>query len=231
MLSVVILTFNSEKYLKEVLQSASFADEIIVLDSGSSDKTEQICKQFENVKFQRQSWLGFGKQKRAAVEFTSNDWVFALDSDEVIMPLLKDEILSVLKEPKFDAYKVARLNLFFGKEVRSMGLYPDFTVRLFNKNKANFNDKEVHEKVVVNGNTGELQNPLKHYAYESIEQFIAKQNRYSSLGAKKSKFKAIFNPTWTFFRLFILKKGFMDGWRGYVIAKLYAQYTFWKYIK
>lgn len=231
MLSVVILTFNSEKYLKEVLQSASFADEIIVLDSGSSDKTEQICKQFENVKFQHQSWLGFGKQKRAAVEFTSNDWVFVLDSDEVIMPLLKDEILSVLKEPEFDAYKVARLNLFFGKEVRSMGLYPDFTVRLFNKNRANFNDKEVHEKVVVNGNTGELKNPLKHYAYESIEQFIAKQNRYSSLGAKKSKFKAIFNPTWTFFRLFILKKGFMDGWRGYVIAKLYAQYTFWKYIK
>ncbi|WP_169940060.1 glycosyltransferase family 2 protein [Campylobacter sp. RM15925] len=231
MLSVVILTFNSEKYLKEVLQSASFADEIIVLDSGSSDTTEQICKQFKNVKFQHQSWLGFGKQKRAAVDLASNDWVFALDSDEVIMPLLKDEILSVLKEPEFDAYKVARLNLFFGKEVRSMGLYPDFTVRLFNKNRANFNDKEVHEKVVVKGDTGELKNPLKHYAYESIEQFIAKQNRYSSLGAQKSKFKAIFNPAWTFFRLFILKKGFMDGWHGYVIAKLYAQYTFWKYIK
>lgn len=231
MISVVILTLNSQKYLKEVLESVQFADEIIVLDSGSTDETEQICKQFKKVKFHYQSWLGFGKQKRVAVKLANNEWVFVLDSDEVILPALKDEILSVLKEPKFDAYKVARLNLFFGKEVRSMGLYPDFTVRLFNKNRANFDDKEVHEKIIVNGTIGELKNHFKHYAYENIEQFIAKQNRYSSLGAKKSKFKAIFSPAWTFFKLFILKGGFKEGWRGYVIARLYAQYTFWKYIK
>ncbi|MDO5046699.1 glycosyltransferase family 2 protein [Campylobacter sp.] len=231
MISVVILTFNSQKYLKEALESVQFADEIIALDSGSTDETEQICKRFKNVKFHYQSWLGFGKQKQAATALAKNDWVFVLDSDEVILPALRDEILSVLKKPKFDAYKVARLNLFFGKEVRSMGLYPDFTIRLFNKNRANFNDKEVHEKVVVNGTIGKLKNHFKHYAYESIEQFIAKQNRYSSLGAKKSKFKAFFSPAWTFFKLFVLKSGFKEGWRGYVIARLYAQYTFWKYIK
>lgn len=231
MLSVIILTFNSQKYLKEVLQSANFASEIVVLDSGSTDETEQICKQFEKVKFHRQNWLGFGKQKRAAVKLAKHEWVFALDSDEVILPALRDEILSALKKSEFDAYKVARLNLFFGKEVRSMGLYPDFTIRLFNKTKADFNDKEVHEKVVVKGNVGKFKNPLKHYAYESVEQFIAKQNRYSSLGAKKSRFKAIFSPAWTFFKLFVLKGGFKEGWRGYVIARLYAQYTFWKYIK
>ena len=231
MISVVILTFNSEKYLKETLQSVKFADEVIVLDSGSKDDTERICRSFENVKFHFQEWLGFGRQKQAGVDLASNDWVFSLDSDEVILQPLRDEILETLKAPKFEAYKVARLNMFFGKEIKTMGLYPDFTIRLFNKNKARFNDREIHEKVVAASEPGELKNHFKHYAYESIEQFIAKQNRYSSLGAKTNKFKAIFNPAWTFFKLFILKGGFLDGWRGFVIAKLYSQYTFWKYIK
>lgn len=231
MISVVILTLNSEKYLLEVLESVKFADEVIVLDSGSVDKTEEICKDFENVKFYYQKWLGFGKQKQAGVNLAKNHWVFVLDSDEVVLEPLKDEILEVLKEPKFEAYKVARLNFFFGKEIRSMGLYPDFTVRLFNKYKARFDEREIHEKVVTDGKIGELKNHFKHYAYESIEQFIAKQNRYSSLGAKKNRLKAVFNPAWTFFKLFVLKGGFLDGWRGFVVAKLYSQYTFWKYIK
>ena len=129
------------------------------------------------------------------------------------------------------AYRVPRLNLFFGKEVRNMGLYPDFSVRLFDRTHAKFDGREIHEKVVVNGETGELKNPFLHHAYESIEQFIDKQNRYSSLGARRNKFKAVLHPVWTFFRLFFLKGGWREGWRGYVIARLYAQYTFWKYIK
>ena len=118
-----------------------------------------------------------------------------------------------------------------------MGLYPDYTVRLFNKNFAKFDGRAVHEKVVLNDGSqrlGALKNHFLHYAYESIEQFIAKQNRYSSLGAKgakSSKFKAVLNPAWTFFKLFFLKGGWREGWRGYVIARLYAQYTFWKYVK
>ena len=254
MLSVVILTLNSEKYLAEVLRSCEFADEVVVVDSGSQDATEQICAGFKNVKFHRQKWLGFSAQKQLGVDLARNRWVFVLDSDEVILEPLREEILQVLQRPEFCAYEVARANIFFGKEVRTMGLYPDYTVRLFDKTRAEFDGREIHEKVVLKSTAktdeqtsadtanlttaknqiGRLKNHFKHYAYGSIEQFIAKQNRYSSLGAKgakSSKFKAVLNPAWTFFKLFFLKGGWREGWRGYVIARLYAQYTFWKYVK
>ena len=254
MLSVVILTLNSEKYLAEVLKSCEFADEVVVVDSGSTDATEQICAGFKNVKFRKEKWLGFSAQKQLGVDLARNRWVFVLDSDEVILEPLRDEILQILQHPEFCAYEVARANIFFGKEVRTMGLYPDCTVRLFDRTRAEFDGREIHEKVVLKSaaNTGEqiqadganltaakneigrLKNRFKHYAYDSIEQFIAKQNRYSSLGAKSaksSKFKAVLNPAWTFFKLFFLKGGWREGWRGYVIARLYAQYTFWKYVK
>lgn len=231
MISVVILTFNSEKYLREVLASASFADEIIVLDSGSSDATSKIVSEFKNAKFFTQSWLGFGAQKQRAIGLASNEWVFVLDSDEVIEEGLKNEILEVLKSPSKQGYYVARLNLFFGKPIKTMGLYPDYTIRLFSKNYGRFSDDSVHEKVLIKGEIGRLKSHFKHYAYDSIEQFIAKQNRYSSLGAKKNMLKALINPAWTFVRLFVLKGGWREGWRGYVVARLYAQYTFWKYVK
>ena len=254
MLSIVILTLNSEKYLAEALRSCEFADEVVVVDSGSQDATEQICAGFKNVKFHRQKWLGFSVQKQLGVDLARNRWVFVLDSDEVILEPLREEILQVLQRPGFCAYEVARANIFFGKEVRTMGLYPDYTVRLFDKTRAEFDGREIHEKVVLKSTAktdeqtsadaanlttaknqiGRLKNHFKHYAYDSIEQFIAKQNRYSSLGAKgakSSKFKAVLNPAWTFFKLFFLKGGWREGWRGYVIARLYAQYTFWKYVK
>ena len=254
MLSVVILTLNSEKYLAEALKSCEFADEVVVVDSGSTDATEQICAGFKNVKFHKEKWRGFSAQKQLGVDLARNRWVFVLDSDEVILEPLREEILQVLQRPEFCAYEVARANIFFGKEVRTMGLYPDYTVRLFDKTRAEFDGREIHEKVVLksaaktdeqtpaNGanltaaknQIGRLKNCFKHYAYDSIEQFIAKQNRYSSLGAKgakSGKFKAVLNPTWTFFKLFFLKGGWREGWRGYVIARLYAQYTFWKYVK
>ena len=110
-------------------------------------------------------------------------------------------------------------------------MYPDYSIRLFNKTKAKFNERDVHESVVCNCKKGYLKNHLKHLAYESIEEFIQKQNRYSSIGAKKNRFKAIFSPFWTFFKLFFLKLGFLEGWDGFIIARLYAEYTFWKYIK
>ena len=251
MLSVVILTLNSEKYLAEVLKSCEFADEVVVVDSGSQDATEQICAGFKNVKFHNQKWLGFSAQKQLGVDLARNRWVFVLDSDEVILEPLREEILQVLQRPGFCAYEVARANIFFGKEVRTMGLYPDYTVRLFDKTRAEFDGREIHEKVVLKSaaktdeqtpagganltaaknQVGRLKNHFKHYAYDNIEQFIAKQNRYSSMGAKRNLLKALTSPAWTFFKLFVLKGGFKEGFAGYVIARLYAQYTFWKYIK
>ena len=149
MLSVVILTLNSEKYLTEVLKSCEFADEVVVVDSGSQDATEQICSGFKNVKFHKQKWLGFSAQKQLGVDLARNRWVFVLDSDEVILEPLREEILQILQRPEFCAYEVARANIFFGKEVRTMGLYPDCTVRLFDRTLAKFDGREIHEKVVL----------------------------------------------------------------------------------
>jgi glycosyltransferase involved in cell wall biosynthesis len=230
-LSIVILTKNSEKYLKKVLESISFADEVIIYDNGSMDKTVEIAKNFKNVKiFIDKKWEGFGRQKQKAVDKAKNKWVFVLDSDEIFTDKLKKEIIKVLENPEFDAYKVPRLNNFFGKWIKHSGLFPDYSIRLFNKKKCKFNNRLVHESVECK-RVGKLKNYFLHYAYESIEEFIDKQNRYSSMGARPNKLKAIFSPYWTFFKIYFLKLGFLDGWEGFIIAKLYSEYTFWKYIK
>ncbi len=228
-LSIVILTFNSQRYLTKVLNSTLFADEVVLIDSGSSDATLQIAQKFNNVKIIHQEWLGFGKQKQAGVEACSNNWVFILDSDEIITDELKDEILNLDFACK--AYFIPRLNYFFGKPIRHCGLYPDATLRLFDKNFARFSEDKVHEKVETKEKTAILNNHMLHFAYENIEEFITKQNRYSSLNSKNRIVKAIFNPYWTFFKIYFLRLGFLEGWRGFVVAKLYAQYTFWKYVK
>jgi glycosyltransferase involved in cell wall biosynthesis len=228
-LSIVILTFNSQKYLSKVLNSCHFADEVIIVDSGSLDNTLKIAEKFTNVKIIHQKWLGFGKQKQAGVNATMNDWVFVLDSDEIIPDPLQKEILS--QELTCKGYFIPRLNYFFGKPIKHCGLYPDSTLRFFDKNYAKFSKDEVHEKVLTQEKTDTLKNHMLHFAYESIEEFITKQNRYSSLNNKNKIFKALFSPYWTFVKIYFLRLGFLEGWHGFVIAKLYAQYTFWKYVK
>jgi len=230
MISVVIITKNEEKFISDAIKSALWADEVLILDSGSEDKTCEIAKKL-GARVEYQEWLGFGRQKQKAVSLAKNDWVFVLDSDERITDELKNEILNELKNPKFDAYFVARLNNFWGKNIKHLGLYPDYSIRFFNKKKAKFNDRDVHESVECECKKGYLKNHMIHLAYESIEEFIAKQNRYSSIAAKNNKLKALFSPFWTFFKLYFIKLGFLEGWDGFVIAKLYSEYTFWKYIK
>ena len=229
-LSIVLITYNSEKYLKEVLESALFADEVLILDSNSTDDTKKIAIDL-GVKVYNHDWMGFGKQKQKAVDLAKNSWVFVLDSDEVITNELQEEIKNELKNPAAKAYEIPRLNYFFSKPIKRCGLYPDFTIRLFDKREAKFSLDRVHEKVICDKEVKKFKNHLLHYAYESIEEFITKQNRYSSLNAKPNRIKALFNPIWTFIKIYLLKRGFLEGWRGFIIAKLYAQYTFWKYIK
>jgi glycosyltransferase involved in cell wall biosynthesis len=230
-LSVIIICKNNEDTIKDAINSALFVDEVIILDSGSTDNTIKIAKEL-GVRVEYQEWLGFGKQKQKAVELASNDWVFVLDSDEQISSNLQEEIIYTLQNPMFKGYFVPRLNNFFGKDIKTCGLYPDSSIRLFNKKFGKFNEVEVHESIQLDEKAGYLKYNILHKAYDNIEQFIYKQNRYSSLSnKKKSIIKALFSPYWTFFKLFIIKKGFLDGWDGFVISKLYAQYTFWKYIK
>ena len=230
-ISVVIITKNEERHIENAVQSVLFADEVLVLDSGSTDATCSLAGGL-GARVEHQEWLGFGRQKNKAVELASNDWVFVLDADEQITEQLKDEIIETLKNPISDGFQIARLNNFFGKDIKTCGLYPDYTIRLFNRKKGAFNELPVHESVQIQGKVSKLKNHMTHMAYETIEEFIAKQNKYSSLNPKKRNlFKALFSPWWTFFKLYFIKRGFLDGKHGFIIAVLYSQYTFWKYIK
>ncbi len=230
-LSVVMIAQNEEAQIAKAINSAAFADEVLVLDSGSVDNTVQIAQKM-GARVEHQSWLGFGRQKQRAVELAQHDWVFVLDCDEEIPQPLQVEINATLKAPHADGYLVGRLNNFFGKDIRFGGLYPDLSLRLFNRTKGHFDHAEVHEKVIVEGPLGRLKNHMHHLAYHSIDEFIDKQNRYSSLHNKgRHLFKGHLRSLWTFWRMYLIKQGFRDGWRGFVIAKLYAQYTFWKYVK
>ncbi|MBT4765112.1 glycosyltransferase family 2 protein [bacterium] len=230
-ISVVIITKNEEKHIKNAIQSALFADEILVLDSGSIDKTCDIAKNL-GARVEHQEWLGFGCQKNKAVELASNDWVFVLDADEEITEKLRYEIIETLQSPISNGFYVARLNNFFGRDIKTCGLYPDYTIRLFNRSKGFFNELPVHESVQIQGQVSKLKNHMTHIAYESIDEFIQKQNHYSGLSPKKRNIlKALISPFWTFFKLYFIRRGFLDGRHGFIIAALYSQYTFWKYIK
>ena len=230
-LSIVIITKNEEKFIFDALKSAIFADEVVILDSGSEDQTCNIAKKI-GARVEQQAWLGFGAQKNKAVELADNDWVFVLDADERITPELRDEIISTLKNPQFNGYRIARLNNFFGKNIRHCGLYPDYSIRLFNRQKGKFNDVPVHESVQIQGNTDKLKNHMLHLAFDTVEEFSNKQKKYAELSQKdKNLIKAFISPIWTFLKIYIIRLGFVEGWRGFIIAKVYAQYTFWKYFK
>lgn len=230
-LSIVIITKNEEKFIFDALKSAVFADEVVILDSGSEDQTCNIAKKI-GARVEQQAWLGFGAQKNKAVELADNDWVFVLDADERITPELRDEIISTLKNPQFNGYRIARLNNFFGKNIRHCGLYPDYSIRLFNRQKGKFNDVPVHESVQIQGNTDKLKNHMLHLAFDTVEEFSNKQKKYAELSQKdKNLIKAFISPIWTFLKIYIIRLGFVEGWRGFIIAKVYAQYTFWKYFK
>jgi len=230
-LSIVIITKNEEKFIFDALKSAVFADEVVILDSGSEDQTCNIAKKI-GARVEQQAWLGFGAQKNKAVELADNDWVFVLDADERITPELRDEIIFTLKNPQFDGYRIARLNNFFGKYIKTCGLYPDYSIRLFNRNKGKFNDVAVHESVQIQGKIDKLKNHMIHLAFDTVEEFSNKQKKYAKLSQKnKSLVKAFISPIWTFLKIYIVRLGFIEGWRGFIIAKVYAQYTFWKYYK
>ena len=230
-ISVVIIAKNEERYIEEAIISSKFANEILVLDSGSTDRTCLIAKSL-GARLVHQDWLGFGKQKNKAIELASNDWVFVLDSDERITEKLKYEILEVLENPVYDGYLVARLNYFFGKYIKTCGLYPDYSIRLFNRKKGQFNNVAVHESVQLNGRKSKLENHMLHLAYETENEFILKQKKYAALSSKKQNLmKAILSPVWIFFKLYFMKYGFLDGKHGFKIALIYSKYTYWKYIR
>jgi len=238
-ISVIIIAKNAEKTIYKCLNSLSFSSEIIVLDSGSTDQTKEICRQFTNLVFET-DWQGFGIQKNRALEKATSDWVLSIDADEEISKELALEIQQIIREEKFTAFYLPRLSNYCGKWMKHGGWYPDYVLRLWKRGTARFSNDIVHEKVVVEkGETGYLKQPLLHYAYDNLESVLEKMNRYSLLGAqmafekgkKSSLRKAIVHGIGTFLKGYVLKLGFLDGKEGFILAVSNAEGCYYRYLK
>lgn len=238
MLSVIIITKNEGTHIGPCLQSILWADEIIVLDSGSEDDTVEICKQFTDSVFIT-NWPGFGIQKQRALDKAQGDWVLSIDADEVVTTELRTEIEKALQQQEFNGYYIPRLSSYCGKQIRHGGWWPDYVLRLFRRNTGYFTKSVVHERIVVQGEIGNLTSPLLHDAFVSLDEVLRKVNDYSSLGAEmlrqkgvqSSLSKAIFKAFWIFIRTYLLKAAFLDGRQGLMLSISNAEGTYYKYVK
>ncbi len=238
MLSVIIITKNESQHIRRCLESVSWADEIIVYDSGSEDETVSICKEFTPNVFIT-DWPGFGLQKQRALDQASQHWVLSIDADEEISSNLKDEILKAISSDSFDSYEIPRLSSYCGKEIKHGGWWPDYIVRLFKRDTGKFSSDLVHERIIINGSIGKLNNPILHEAFINPEEVLTKINNYSSLGAQKlfNRGKritlggSITRALWTFFRTYIIKASCLDGCEGLMLAISNAEGTYYKYLK
>ena len=237
-LSAVIITHNAAGQLEDCLNSLSFVSEIIILDSGSDDETGNIA-QTHGARFTYQKWLGYGPQKQKAVELAKHDWVLCLDADERISSELKASILAELGKPTSQAYQFPRCNRFMGRWLRHGEGYPDLSIRLFNRNAAQWSEDAVHESVLSDTLPVRLQGDLLHDSASSLESYLDKQNRYTSLqaeimhraGKRVGAGKLLFNPVYRFFKFYFFRLGFLDGLPGLIHILIGCQNTFLKYAK
>ncbi len=238
-ISVVIVTKDEEKNIRAALESIKNGAEIIIVDAFSKDRTLDICREYTD-KIYQQEWQGYAKQKQMGIEHAEKPWVFILDSDERFTNTLWDEIEQIIKKKDgYSGFYVPRRNIFLGKWIRHGGWWPDYTLRLFLRDYAKIEERKVHEKVVVKGKIGYLKNHIEHYSYRTISDYLKKMDIYSTLSAEELQNKNIrprlvklfIHPISTFFKMFFLQLGFLDGKQGLILAILYSQYTFLKYLK
>lgn len=235
-LSVAIITLNAQRSLEGCLQSLFFADEIVLVDAGSTDETLAIARRY-GAKVISQQWLGFGKQKQIAVAHTTYKWVLCIDADERITPPLQESIQRTLTKPSSAAYRLTRRNRFLGKWLSHGEGYPDYTVRLFDKTQARWSDDIVHEKVLVPGATGTLSGDLLHESEDGLLQYLAKQHRYTALQAQalydsgeRARFsKIMLSPLTRFLKFYVIRQGFRDGLPGFIHVALGCFNGFMKY--
>jgi glycosyltransferase involved in cell wall biosynthesis len=239
-ISATILTKNSAALLRDVLTALEWCDEVVVLDTGSTDATLAIAAQFANVSLHQldQPFPGFGRAHRQAVVLARHDWILSIDSDEIVSPALRDEIRALALDPA-TVYVVPFENYFNGKHITTCGWAPDRHERLFNRSVTNFCMSEVHERVgTVDLTVAHLREPIRHYSYRSMQDFLRKMSTYSELfatqnaGRKRSNpAKAVARSLWAFFKSYVLERGVLDGTEGLVISAYKAQTVFWKYLR
>jgi glycosyltransferase involved in cell wall biosynthesis len=238
-LSVVMIAKDAGTHLRECLASVAWADEIIVLENGSRDDTVNICRECGVVLHQSTDWPGFGVQKNRALAYAKSEWVLSLDADEVVTLELANEIQAMLRSPTHSAYEIPRLSNYCGRWMRHSGWWPDPVLRLFRRDVGRFSDDQVHEKLLVQGDVGRLQNHLLHYSFDTLEQVLDKANRYSTAGALQRHArgqqgglgKAVAHGLWTFIKTYFIKCGFLDGREGFILAVSNAEGAYYRYLK
>jgi glycosyltransferase involved in cell wall biosynthesis len=238
-ISATLITYNEENNIAQALKSLSWADEILVVDSGSSDATVEICRSF-NSRIIHRNWTGYVDQKNFAVEEARNDWIFSLDADERVSPELIREIEELNRRGfSSSGYKIPRAAFFMGRWIRHGSWYPDYQLRLFDRRTGKWEGGRVHESVRMRGNPAFLSGEILHYSYRNISEYLVRLETYSSLAAldygqkgKRATFPGmICNPIAVFLKSYLMKRGFLDGTPGLVVAAMAAVSVFFKYSK
>jgi glycosyltransferase involved in cell wall biosynthesis len=239
-LSVILITKNEGHNLEDCLSSLSeIAQEIIVVDSISTDETLEIANKYGAIISSPNDWPGFGPQKNRALALASKDWVLSIDADERLTQELRDEIKDVLISPKANCYAIPRSSWYCGRFMKHSGWSPDYVDRLFKRGSAYFSDNLVHERLIPSGQVKKLKSPMLHYSFRNFSQVLQKIDRYSTDSAlqafaknkRSSPFKAILHGLWTFIRTYFIKLGFLDGAQGFALAISNAEGSYYRYLK
>ncbi len=240
-LSVILIARNEEASIGRALRSVAWADETIVVDSGSTDRTVAIARELGAKVVVTPDWPGFGPQKNRALELATGDWVLSLDADEWLTAASAEEIRRVMATGAAGAvaYRMPRRSSFCGRFMRHSGWWPDYVVRLFRRGSARFSDDIVHERVNVDGALGTLTEPILHETFVDLEDLVDKMNRYSTLTAQQLQqdgktagvAEALARALWAFIRTYVLRAGFLDGREGFMLALATAQGTYYRYVK
>jgi glycosyltransferase involved in cell wall biosynthesis len=238
-ITATIITLNEERNIARAIESLRCCDEILIVDSGSIDRTVELAQNL-GVRVIEAGWLGYAAQKNWAAEQAANDWILSLDADEALSEALEAEIWNLKKTgPRHDAYTMPRLARYLGRWILHSGWYPDRKVRLYHRAKAKWVGEFVHESVQANGRVGHLQSNILHFTCDSLSEHLKTLDRYTTLAAqeiasrrmKPPMYRLILDPAWTFLRTYVVQRGFLDGHEGLVIAYMAAFYTFLKYSK
>lgn len=239
-LSVIVITKDEEAVIRRCLGSVAWADEIVVVDSGSSDRTLDICRELGAQVHVTEDWPGHGPQRNRAIDWSSGEWLLAMDADEWVSPKLRAEIEAItggLGSPI--AYRIPRLSSYCGRYMRHGGWWPDYVSRLFKRGTARFGGGLVHDHLVVDGPLGKLNEHLMHEAFIDLEEVLQKVNSYSTWGARtladgghRSRLTtAVAHALWTFLKTYLFRAGFLDGREGFLLAVSNAEGTYYKYVK
>jgi glycosyltransferase involved in cell wall biosynthesis len=238
-ITATIITQDEERNIARAMESLRCCDEIVVVDSGSSDRTPEIAQKL-GARVIDSPWGGYAKQKNYAAECSTNDWILSIDADEALSEALEGEIWHIRKNgPRYDAYTMPRMAQYLGRWILHSGWYPDRKVRLYDRRKAQWVGEYVHESVVVRGTIGHLESDLLHFTCNSLSEHLKTMDRYTTLAAEQlvsqgkhvGYTQLLLDPAWTFVRTWIFRRGFQDGVEGLTIAWMAALYNFVKYAK